>query len=169
MGTPLGTGAGNKIIFNVFNNHASDTITAGHIAELVVTAIGTHDYLTEDPVFTVLPGATNDTALGAGGVAFGIAEDDIAAQTYGEVCVFGLTKAAPDATDLVAGDVAGIGSDTDQLIDAASAAEQAPCAVWLGATSVAGTLDWAFVDFISGSFGGNAADAVVATFWGQAY
>ena len=157
MATPLGTGAGNKIIFNVFNNHASTTISAGHIVELVVTAISEHDYLTQDPVFTVIPGATDDTAAGAGGVAFGIAEGDIAAQTYGEVCVFGLTKVAPDDGNLVAGDVAGIGSDTDQLIDAASASEQAPCAVWLGGTSVADTLDWAFVDFISGSFGGNAA------------
>ena len=175
MGTPLGTGAGNKIIFNVRNNAAvsGDTIPEGGVASLVVSAVSAHDYLTQDPVFNVVLNATADSARGTGGVCFGVALGDIAPQEYGQVCVFGLCKGMGADTDLTAGKVVSIknsstnyhkfslGVDTD---------DQAPYGIWLGGTSADGELDWACVDFISGAYGGDSGGAAVSDmFWGKAY
>lgn len=170
MVTSLGHGIANAIIFHGQNDHASTTILKGEVIKLDITVIAYADGMTKDAVFAIQPNDTIDSSIGVGGIALGIAREDIIAGATGEFVVFGLVQCLGDDTAAVGAVIGVDASDAGRTSDAANATFQAPCGIQLE-TGVQGERKWCFVDFISGSFGGqsNLTLSGPTTFWGTAY
>jgi hypothetical protein len=173
MATGLGHGVANAIIWHGRNDHASTTIERGQVVSFRLgTVVAFDSVLGGDPIFSILPNVTIDATEGEGGIAAGIARHDIPAGKIGEFVVLGLVQARCAAAQAAVGNVLTVDA-TSELLTATSGAHQAPCAINLevvsAAEATANTAKWCFVDFISGSFGGDN-NAVAAErpqrFWG---
>lgn len=163
----LGHGSPNMIVFRGRNDDASETILKGESVSLDITAIVAADGLNNDVVFSVAPHTTNDSTAGQGAIACGVALNDAAPGEFVQFCVLGLVQVMCEGTAAV-GAVINPGDTDGQFGDAANATQHAPCGIQLE-TGVAGELKWAFVDFISASFGGGVTGSHNLRFWGTAF
>lgn len=172
MTTSLGHHASSQMRIGVRNSSTTVTIDPFTVVKFdFANGIDVAEGMDNDPLVNVLKNDIPDGTTGAAAIAMGISQDTIGPGENGEIVIWGLTKAVIEDTGLSIGDVLGIQATADHnLHDIGTAAEQAPCAVLLEATTATTQTKWVMADFISGSFGGDAGtNALSVKFWGITY
>lgn len=177
MATPLGGSGYTGLVIPVISTETSNTIQRGMVCAIAVTAnnpaatfLGSGATINKDfgsgtmniadiPLMQVQRGAVDVTTINTF-VNVGIAKDAILPGKVGEIIMLGLARVLPTAAigvgEVISSAAAG------KVIDAVSASHYNPFGVMLETVSAgdatAGTLRWAFVNFLL-AFGNGAQGA----------